>query len=135
MHLYRAARLAQQLTRDDPLDPAAARMLASVKRLGPVRPSALAQDNHVDLSTASRQLDALLRQGYIDKQADPNDARATLVSLTAGGRRVMKTLLDNRGRAVAPAFKSWSVKDRETLIALLARLGDDLEKHLENHEH
>lgn len=130
--LYRAARLAQQLTRDDPLDPAAARMLVSVKRLGPVRPSAIAHDNHIDLSTASRQLDALVRHGYVDKQADPDDARASLVSLTSAGRRVLKTLLDNRGRAIAPVFTTWSVADRETLQELLARLADDLESHLEN---
>ncbi|MEI2642645.1 MAG: MarR family winged helix-turn-helix transcriptional regulator [Candidatus Nanopelagicales bacterium] len=129
--LYRATRLVQQLTSDDPLDPAAARVLSSVKRMGPARPSAVAHDNHIDLSTASRHLDALQRHGYISKQSDPQDARASLVTLTAAGRRVMRTLLDNRRRAIAPVFESWTPEDRELLEKLLARFADDLDNHLE----
>ena len=83
------------------------------------------------MSTASRHLDALQRHGYISKQSDPQDARASLVTLTAAGRRVMRTLLDNRRRAIAPVFESWTPEDRELLEKLLARFADDLDNHLE----
>lgn len=128
--LYRASRLAHRITRDDPLDAAQSRVLVAVKRLGPARPSAIAADIHIDLSTASRQIDGLVRKGLAAKSSDPEDARATLVTVTPAGRRTLTTLLTNRARAIEPAMAGWSASDRRTLERLLTRLADDLETHL-----
>lgn len=126
--LYKAARCAQVLTTDDVLDPAMGRVLISVVRLGPARPSVIAQENHIDLSTASRHIDALLRQGLVLKSVDPGDARASLVEVSPEGRDVMKAMVANRTRAIEPALVGWSKRDRKQLVSLLVRLAHDLDR-------
>lgn len=128
--LYRAARLAQCLTKDDPVDVAQSRLLASVKRLGPTRPSVIASDSHVDLSTASRQVDALVKKGLVEKSTDPQDARAALVQITAEGQSILSRLIANRSQAIAPALAHWSDADRDHLADLLGRFADDLDSYL-----
>src|SRR3954451_6422059 len=64
--------------------------LAIVHVHGPVRVSDVAQHLAVDLSVASRQVSALISAGYVEKQPDPDDARATLLSVTGDGRRVLE---------------------------------------------
>ena len=125
--LYRAARSAQVLATGDPLEFAASRILSAVVRRGPVRPSVVAQESHVDLSTASRHIDTLVRQGLAAKSADPDDARASLVEVTTQGRAVLDVLLANRSAAIAPALATWSERDRDRLVSLLVRLADDLD--------
>jgi DNA-binding MarR family transcriptional regulator len=125
--LYRAARSAQVLATGDPLEFAASRILGAVGRRGPVRPSAVAHESHVDLSTASRHIDTLVRQGLVAKSADPDDARASLVEVTAQGRAVLDVLLANRSAAIAPALADWPDRDRSQLVSLLVRLADDLD--------
>lgn len=128
--LYRATRLAQRISKDDPLDVAQSRVLAAVRRLGPARPSAIAADNHADLSTVSRQIDGLARKGLVRKASDPQDARATLVEVTAEGQGVLSTLVANRTQAIAPAISHWSARDRQRFIALVTRFADDLDAYL-----
>ena len=125
--LDRAARCAQVLSTDDPLELAASRVLATVVRRGPVRPSVVAQDGHIDLSTASRHIDTLVRQGFVAKSADPDDARATLVEATEQGRAVLAVVLANRSAVIDAALAQWEPNDRDRLSALLVRLADDLE--------
>ncbi|HQR80269.1 MAG TPA: MarR family transcriptional regulator [Actinomycetota bacterium] len=125
--LFRAARGAQVLSTNDPLDLGSSRVLAAVVRRGPIRLSLIAQDSHIDLSTASRHIDTLVRQGLVAKSADPDDARAILVAATPQGREVLSVLLANRSAAIAPALQEWSAADRDLLITLLIRLADDLD--------
>lgn len=132
--LYKAARCAQVLTTDDLLDPGLGRILISVVRHGPARPSVIAQENHIDLSTASRHIDALLRQGLVAKSVDPDDARASLVAVTAEGRDVMKAMVANRTRAIEPALAAWSERDRTKLVSLLVRLAHDLGELIQQEE-
>ncbi len=125
--LYKAARCAQVLSTGDPLDPGTARILSSVVRTGPARLSAVAQESHIDLSTASRHIDTLVRRGLVAKSPDPTDARATLVDGTADGREVLSVLLENRAAAVEPALASWAERDKRNLERLLVRLADNLD--------
>lgn len=48
--------------------------LASVHRSGPVRIGAVAEDLHVDVSVASRQIAALEAAGHVRRTADPHGA-------------------------------------------------------------
>ncbi len=128
LSLYKAARCAQVLATGDPLDQGLSKILITVVRLGPVRPSAVAQENHIDVSTASRHIDALARRGLVAKSTDPDDARACLVEVTDEGSDVMREMLANRARAVEPALASWSRRDRKQLVTLLARLAHDLDE-------
>ena len=110
----------------DPVDRVTASVLADVRRLDPVRPSELADQMRLDLSTVSRHITSLVERGLLERTADPEDARAQLVRLTPDGEGVLATILDERATALGAAVRHWSASDRRLLIGLLERLAEDL---------
>lgn len=53
---------------------------------GPMRSQALAARLLLDKSTTTRVVDALVRKGHVERQVDPQDARALALSATRSGR-------------------------------------------------
>ncbi len=115
----------------DPVDRVTATVLADVGRLGPVRPSDLADQLRLDLSTVSRHVSSLVDKGLLERCTHPDDARAQQLTLTDAGRRTLAEVLDNRAAVLGRAIKHWSPADRAQLNTLLERLADDLKA--ENH--
>ena len=64
-------------------------ILGFLKRRGPNRVMALAKLVGITEATASRAISTLERKGLVEKSADPDDGRATRISLTAAGTRIM----------------------------------------------
>jgi DNA-binding MarR family transcriptional regulator len=99
--------------------------LAVVHRQGPVRVSEVAEQLSVDLSVASRQVAALALAGYVTREPDPEDRRATRLRMTEQGTRVLQ---DSHRRMVATAstaLEGWSEEQLASLAAQLERLRDD----------
>jgi DNA-binding MarR family transcriptional regulator len=63
----------------------------------------------------------LVEQGLLDRRASPTDRRAQLVSLTAEGRRVFRTLARTHEDWIADIFAGLAPDDIETLMRLLAK--------------
>jgi DNA-binding MarR family transcriptional regulator len=63
----------------------------------------------------------LVEQGLLDRRASPSDRRAQLVSLTAEGRRVFRTLARTHEDWIADIFAGLSPGDIEALMQLLAK--------------
>lgn len=59
---------------------------------GPSRSQALADALLLDKSTTTRVVDALVRKGYAERQADPDDARALSLSVTDTGRALYERI-------------------------------------------
>ena len=99
--------------------------LNAVRRLGPVRVSAVAEDLSVDISVASRQLSALEERGLVERTTDPGDARSRLLAVTPAG---LASLADAHDRMVG-VFQStvadWDTEDIAGLAAGLHRLRED----------
>jgi DNA-binding MarR family transcriptional regulator len=80
-------------------------VLSAVERIGPARISDVAADVQVNLSVASRQIQALQDDGFVDRVADPHDGRSSLVAITDDGSAKLagahQRLLDALGTAVA----------------------------------
>lgn len=93
---------------------------------GPSRPSELAARTDLDLSTVSRHLTALERDGLVARLADPADGRAHLVELTRVGQEHLADLFAARSHMVTAATASWTSEERTELELLLRRLADDL---------
>ena len=55
---------------------------------GAVRSQVLAQALHLDKSTTTRVVDALVRKGYVERLADAADARVVLLRITRKGRQL-----------------------------------------------
>lgn len=94
---------------------------------GPRRPSDLALEFGLDLSTVSRHVRSLEHDGLLAREPDPGDGRAHLVSVTAQGTAVMTHAFRRREIAVADALAGWPAADVATLHTLLGRLADGLD--------
>lgn len=65
------------------------RVLFNVRRAGPVRQTALAERLGVEAMTLSGLVDRLEAKGFVERQPDPADRRAKLVTLTEAGATVV----------------------------------------------
>lgn len=74
----------------------------------------IAQLLHVHPSTVTGIVDRLVRQGFIEKRADPRDRRRTLLGLTPAGRRVNGSL---EGTVEAAVLRTMQNADEEDLAA------------------
>ncbi len=102
-------------------------LLVPLERDEDQRCSALAAHAGVDISVASRQLAALERSGYVVRRPDPNDGRASLLSLTDAGAEALAAARSLRADWALGALAAWDEPDARLLSELLDRLVVDLE--------
>lgn len=76
----------------------------------------------VNASTISELLDRLEDDGYIVRNADPADKRATLISLTEKGKARAYELEDSRDEHLASMFANLNDNEKQELIRLLNKL-------------
>lgn len=110
----------------DAQDAGRSAVMYKLYRLGPQRPSELAGCTNLDLSTVSRHVTALEREGLVHRLADPADGRAHRVEATPAGCAHVDELISTRTRMIADATASWTKSERNELERLLRRLADDL---------
>ncbi|MGA7687603.1 MAG: MarR family transcriptional regulator [Jiangellales bacterium] len=126
--LYRVIRRLRTSGGSPPtIDVTAMMLLHKLGCEGPRRPSDLALDFGLDLSTVSRHVRALEHDGLLAREPDPDDGRAHLVSVTEPGTTVMTHAFRRREIAVTDALASWPADDVAALHTLLGRLADDLD--------
>jgi DNA-binding MarR family transcriptional regulator len=102
-------------------------MLVPLERDGDQRCSALALQVGVDVSVASRQIAVLERLGYVERRPDPQDGRASLLSLTDAGAAALTAARALRADWSLTALATWDESDARLLSDLLDRLVTDLE--------
>ncbi len=111
------------------LDQAGAAVLSHVGDFGPLRLSELAERLCLDVSTVSRQVPALEREGWVDREADPCDRRAQLLRLSPAGRAALAARRRAYSVVLSEALPTWSDEELGALAASLSRLNDDLSAH------
>lgn len=109
------------------LDRPAYQALWRIVEEGPVRPTALAVLLEVDLSVVSRQVKSLEDVGFVQRAADPADARAALVSATAAGVAAFEQTKRQRTEVLDEVLTDWTAEDRVNLGRLLTRFNIGLE--------
>ena len=104
-------------------------VLFMLSKLGPARPSTLAKECTLDLSTVSRHLRALEDEGHVVKSADPDDKRAFQLGLTERGHDFVQEFWRARVASVHSALASaaWSADEVHTLSTLLEKFVRDTE--------
>ncbi|MEX5637308.1 MarR family winged helix-turn-helix transcriptional regulator [Parafrankia sp. FMc2] len=114
--------------RDD-VEWAAQILISHLAANGPKRLGALAASVQSDPSTVSRQVSALVRAGYVERRADPDDGRAVVLDVTEAGREVYRDHIEIRNRRYEDMLAGWSSEDLVTFATLLRRFGDEMEVH------
>jgi DNA-binding MarR family transcriptional regulator len=112
----------------DAVERATYHLLVHLVKGGPQRASALAEAVHSDPSTISRQVAQLVRLGLVERTADPEDGRATLLAATSEGKRVFEENRRVRIEQIATMLSPWPEHDRRMLGELLGRFATDFEK-------
>jgi DNA-binding MarR family transcriptional regulator len=125
--LRSAARLSRWASRHASFDVpfAQARLLALLDELGPSRISTLAAADHSSQPTISTQVHRVETAGWVDRVPDPDDARATLVSLSEHGRRALHEVRQARLAVLSPALRALeepALERLETTVEVLHEL-------------
>jgi DNA-binding MarR family transcriptional regulator len=93
---------------------------------GPVTIGALAARLGVTQQAASKSVADLQRRGYVERTADPDDARARLVSLTARGVAVIGAARDQRAAVTGELAERLGPRRVEAARRLLLDVVADL---------
>lgn len=109
------------------IERAGAVMLARVEEHEPARLSVLAEAAGVDVSTASRQVARLVEEGYVTRDADPDDGRASAHRLTPAGRDLRSRLAAARRAWLEEILCDFGDADRTTFATLLDRFVGQVE--------
>jgi DNA-binding MarR family transcriptional regulator len=114
-------------------DPRLGLSLAQYNVIGPLEDAGelpvgeIAAAAEIATPTATRMLDALVRDGVVERRASTVDRRIVTVSLTGKGRRLVrekrKVVAEKRQRA----YESLSPRERRDAAALLGRLAEVIE--------
>jgi len=94
---------------------------------GPARVSDLAQQQRVAQPTMTTLLQRLESEGWVRREPDPADGRATLMQTTAAGENALADYRRAAASRIAPLLSELGAADRATLARaaeLLQQLGD-----------
>ena len=89
---------------------------------GPMRVSAMAQVLGLDASTVSRHAKQLEDRGLLERTEDPDDGRASRVTMSEQGTACLAQSFETRRHVISSALDGFSDDERETLRDLLGRL-------------
>ena len=107
------------------LSPSQTAALATIERHGPLTPSELADRERVQRPTVTRVLVRLEEAGLVDRAADPQDRRSSLVSISEDGRALLQAMRDRKDAFLARRIDALEPADREALdraAAILERM-------------
>ena len=102
-------------------------VLKCLASAGPMRSSELAERIESDPSTVSRQVAALVKDGLLERRADPEDGRACLLVPTAKADVVLGEHNDIRLKHFSRMLGNWNDRDLRTFASLLQRFTEDFE--------
>src|SRR6476619_6019161 len=122
----RLHRLASQRARI-PLPFAQGRLLSTIEDQGSARISDLAALDHCSQPTMTIQVRRLEDAGLVSREADPADARAVLISITAKGTAALAQVRADRGAVIDPYLERLDESDRRTLADAVRVMRDLLE--------
>ncbi|MDQ6525812.1 MarR family transcriptional regulator [Nocardioides sp. LHD-245] len=108
------------------LMPSSYLMLGYVRDHGPLRASAMCAVFEIDKAAISRQVQHLIDLGLVDRSPDPEDGRATLLSVSADGAVRLDAVAAQRRQLLAEQLGDWAAEELGEFAASLRRYNDAL---------
>jgi DNA-binding MarR family transcriptional regulator len=104
--------------------------LARLERSGPATSSALAKEEQISPQSMGATLAALEARGLVARQADPDDGRRAVLTLTGAGQQVLRDKRSARvaqlAAALSGAFSPAEVLQLKAAAPLLERLAHSI---------
>lgn len=104
------------------LTPSQVSALSTIEEYGPMRISALATYESLGAPAATRVVASLEELDLLERSVDPEDKRASLVSLSERGRRELEDLKRERTQEISAMLERLSPKERASIEAALPAL-------------
>jgi DNA-binding MarR family transcriptional regulator len=124
------ARLSRRLRRHElaGLTPTQLAALSTVERSGPLRLGDLAAAEGIAPSTLTRLVAVLEELGYVQRYADPRDARASTLAITPKGHQTLERLREEGSALLTQSLVLLTPEQRTALataLPALEQLADD----------
>ena len=103
-------------------------ILCKLSDEGPQRLGALANAFGLDPSTITRQVQALEQAGWVRRESDPADGRASLLDLSDEGSRVLSATRERRRQRLNEALADWPEDEYEEFGRLLEKFNISIDK-------
>lgn len=103
-------------------------IISALHASGPVRLSRLSDLTDLEAPLVSREIARLTDDRYVTRAADPTDGRATIVALTARGRRAYASYRCATDEIIIEAFAGWKGGELRTLADYLERVVTDVSR-------
>lgn len=115
------ARLSRRLRRHEVLGltPTQLAALATVEQSGPMRLGDLAAAEGIAPSTLTRLVTALEDSGFVQRCADPSDARASTLAITPQGHQALERIRSESNLVLAQSLRNLTPAQRSALAAAL----------------
>jgi DNA-binding MarR family transcriptional regulator len=115
------ARLSRRMRRHElaGLTPTQLAALATIGKTGPMRLGDLAAAEGIAPSTLTRLVTALEDSGYVQRTADPSDARASTLAITAHGQEALERIRTETTLMLTASLELLTPEQRSTLAAAL----------------
>lgn len=123
--ITRTARRMRQESGSD-LGPSQTAALATIERHGPLSPSELADRERIKRPTATRVIGHLESAGLLERVRDPDDGRASILTVTARGKALLRRMRARKTALLARQISELEPDD----VAALERAADVLERML-----
>ncbi len=107
-----------------PLTPAQLHLLEALDGSDGLTVGRIAEAAGVSPPTATRMLDGLVRDGVVERRAEPGDRRCVRVEITAAGAELVTATRASIAERRAALFARLEPRERETAARLLRRLAD-----------
>ena len=104
------------------ITPAQARAIAVLRRYGSMRISALSEHLRIAPRSGTEVVDALQERGLVTRSPDPDDRRATQVTLSSAGEEVAEAVRRARAAEADAFFDRLDESDRATLARIIGAL-------------
>jgi DNA-binding MarR family transcriptional regulator len=96
--------------------------LAKLAEVGPLSQNLLGRQTAMDAATIKGVIDRLTKRGLTETRPDPEDGRRLLVALSEAGRDAVARGIPLAQRITDETLAPLAPAERDTLVALLARL-------------
>ncbi|HEV2640836.1 MAG TPA: MarR family transcriptional regulator [Actinocrinis sp.] len=104
--------------------------LARLDRGGPATSAELARSEQISPQSMGATIAALEARGLVERRADPQDGRRSLLSITEAGQQILRTKRDARtqqlARALSAEFTPEEISRLMAAAPLLERLAQSL---------